>query len=299
MWFRNLQIFRLADTWQYSSEDLASALNRGLFTGCGATDQMTRGWISPRGVDDELVFTQQKQQLIALGVEQKLLPASVVRQYAQDKLIDIEAAQGYKPGRKQVREVIEQMTLELLPRAFAKRSLTYIWIDPVNRWLVVDAASSQRADDAIGHLKLSLGDLPLSLLKTKLAPATAMTQWLAAGTAPAGFTIDRDCELRAMAEERAAVRYVRHNLDSDDVRHHITAGKTVTRMGLTWQDRVSFLLTEQLQIKRLTFLDILKEDAERQAEKADDLFAANFSLMCGSLAQLLTHLSEALGGEGE
>ena len=299
MWFRNLQIFRLADAWQYSSEDLTVALNRGLFVGCGATDQMARGWVPPRGAEGELVFTQQKQQLIALGVEQKLLPAAVVRQYAQDKLIDIEAAQGYKPGRKQVREVIEQMTLELLPRAFAKRGLTYLWIDPVNRWLVVDAASSQRADDAIEQLKLSLGDLPLSLLKTKLAPATAMTQWLADGAAPEGFTIDRDCELRAVAEERAAVRYVRHNLDSDDVRNHIVAGKTVTRMSLTWQDRVSFILTEQLQIKRLTFLDILKEDAERQAENADDLFAANFSLMCGNLEQLLADLTEALGGESE
>ena len=299
MWFRNLQIFRLADAWRYSSEDLATALNRGLFVGCGATNQMARGWVPPRGVEGELVFTQKKQQLIALGVEQKLLPAAVVRQYAQEKLEDIEAAQGYKPGRKQVREVIEQMTLELLPRAFAKRGLTYLWIDPVNRWLVVDAASSQRADDAIEHLKLSLGDLPLSLLKTKLAPATAMTQWLADGAAPEGFTIDRDCELRAVAEERAAVRYVRHNLDSDDVRNHIVAGKTVTRMSLTWQDRVSFILTEQLQIKRLTFLDILKEDVERQAENADDLFAANFSLMCGNLEQLLANLTEALGGESE
>jgi len=299
MWFRNLHIFRLADAWQYSSEDLALALNRGVFAGCGATDQMARGWVPPRGVEGELIFTQQKQQLIALGVEQKLLPATVVRQYAQEKLEDIEAAQGYKPGRKQVREVIEQMRLELLPRAFAKRGLTYLWIDPVNRWLVVDAASTQQADDVIEQLKLSLGDLPLSLLKTKLAPATAMTQWLADGAAPEGFTIDRDCELRAVAEERAAVRYVRHNLDSDDVRNHIVAGKTVTRMSFTWQDRVSFILTEQLQIKRLTFLDILKEDAERQAENAEDLFAANFSLMCGNLEQLLANLTEALGGESE
>jgi recombination associated protein RdgC len=59
-------------------------------------------------------------------------------------------------------------------------------------------------------------------------------------------------------------------------------------------------LTEQSQIKRLAFLDLLKEDAERQAGSAhDDLFATNFILMCGELAQLLGHLLEALGGEGE
>ena len=299
MWFRNLQIFRLASGWDFSADQLAEALNKGLFIGCGATDRAARGWVPPRGNEGEMVFAVDRQQLICLGVEQKILPASVVRQYADAKLQQIEAAQGYKPGRKQAREVRDQVELELLPRAFAKRGLTYVWIDPVNRWLLVDASSSARADEVIEQLKVSLNELPLTLLKTQLAPGTAMTQWLAAGEGFGSFTIDRDCELQAAAEERAAVRYVRHNLDSDEVRGHIAQGKTATRLSLTWNDRVSFVLTEQLQIKRLAFLDILKEDAERQSENADDLFAANFSLMAGELAQLLTHLVEALGGEAE
>lgn len=299
MWFRNLQIFRLTSDWTYSTEALSAALQRGLFRGCGASERTARGWVPPRGEDGELVFTIQRQQLIALGVEQKLLPVSVVRQYAQAKLAEIEAAQGYKPGRKQVREIVDQMEAELLPRAFVKRGLTYVWIDPVNRWLLVDSSSGARADEVMEHLKLSLDELPVTLVKTQLAPATAMTQWLAAGEAPGSFSIDRDCELRAVAEERAAVRYVRHNLDSDEVRGHIAGGKSATRLALTWNDRVSFVLTEQLQVKRLAFLDLLKEDAERQAENADDLFAANFALMCGELAQLLDHLLQVLGGESE
>lgn len=299
MWFRNLQIFRLAPAWEYSSEQLSEALQRGVFQGCGATDRMARGWVPPRGSEGELVFAVGRQQLIALGIEQKLLPASVARQYAEAKLEQIEEAQGYKPGRKQIREVREQVEQELLPRAFVKRGLTYVWIDPVNRWLLVDASSSARADEVIEQLKLSLGELPLTLLKTQLAPGTAMTQWLAAGEAMGSFSIDRDCELQATAEERAAVRYVRHSLDSDEVRAHIANGKTATRLALTWNDRISFVLTEQLQIKRQAFLDILKEDAERQSENADDLFAANFTLMSGELAQLLVHLVEALGGEAE
>jgi recombination associated protein RdgC len=299
MWFRNLQIFRLTSDWAYSSDALSVALQKGLFQACGATDRVARGWVPPRGEAGELVFSVKHQQLIALGVEQKLLPASVVRQYAQAKLADIEAAQGYKAGRKQKREVIDQIEAEMLPRAFVKRGLTYIWIDPVNRWLLVDASSSTRGDEVMEHLKLSLNELPVTLIKTQLAPATAMTQWLAAGQAPGNFTIDRDCELQAAAEERAAVRYVRHNLDSDEVRSHIAGGKTATRLALTWNDRVSFVLTEQLQIKRLAFLDLLKEDAERQSGNADDLFAADFTLMCGELAQLLGHLIEVLGGEGE
>ena len=299
MWFRNLQIFRLTSEWAYTTDSLSQALHKGLFHGCGATERVARGWVPPRGEDGELVFSVAHQQLIALGVEQKLLPASVVRQYALAKLTEIEAAQGYKPGRKQRRDVTDQLEIELLPRAFVKRGLTYVWIDPVNRWLLVDASSSTRADEVMEHLKLSLGELPITLVKTQLAAASAMTQWLAAGHAPGGFSIDRDCELCAAAEERAAVRYVRHNLDSDEVRSHIAAGKAATRLALTWNDRISFVLTEQLQVKRVAFLDLLKEDAERQNENADDLFAANFTLMCGELAQLLGDLLEALGGEGE
>lgn len=299
MWFRNLQIFRLTPDWAYDIEALATILQRGLFQGCGAGDRLALGWVPPRGEDGALVFAMGRQQLIALGIEQKLLPMSVVRQYAAAKLEQIAAAQGYKPGRKQTREVVDQVEAELLPRAFVKRGLTYVWIDPVNRWLLVDASSSTRADEVMEQLKLSLGELPLTLVKTQLAPATAMTQWLAAGHAPGSFSIDRDCELQAAAEERPAVRYVRHNLDSDEVRNHIAGGKTATRLALTWNDRVSFVLTEQLQVKKLAFLDILKEDAERQSENADDLFAANFTLMCGELSQLLAHLLDVLGGEGE
>jgi recombination associated protein RdgC len=299
MWFRNLQIFRLTSEWAYSTDALSEALQKGIFQGCGATDRVARGWVPPRDEAGELVFSLNRQQLITLGVEQKLLPASVVRQYAKARLVDIEAAQGYKPGRKQVRDVIEQLEIELLPRAFVKRGLTYVWIDPVNRWLLVDASSSARADEVMEQLKLSLGELPVTLIKTQLAPSTAMTQWLATGHAPGSFSIDRDCELRAMVEERAAVRYVRHNLDSEEVRAHIAGGKTATRLALTWNDRVAFVLTEQLQIKRLAFLDLLKEDAERQSENADDLFAADFTLMSGELAQLLAQLIEVLGGEGE
>lgn len=300
MWFRNLQIFRLTTGWDYSTEQLTEALNKGQFIGCGATDRAARGWVPPRGNAGEMVFSVERQQLICLGIEQKILPTSVVRQYADAKLLEIEITQGYKPGRKQAREIRDQVELELLPRAFAKRGLTYVWIDPVNRWLLVDASSSARADEVIEQLKVSLNDLPLTLLKTKLAPGTAMTQWLAGGESGGGsFTIDRDCELQASAEERAAVRYVRHNLDSDEVRGHIAQGKMATRLALTWNDRISFVLTEQLHIKRIAFLDILKEDAERQADNADDLFAANFSLMAGELAQLLAHLVEALGGEAE
>ncbi|MBK6636202.1 MAG: recombination-associated protein RdgC [Rhodocyclaceae bacterium] len=299
MWFRNLQVFRLTPDWSFSADVLAEKLTTGIFQPCGATDRVARGWVPPRGQEGELVLAAGPQHIFALGTEAKLLPASVVRQYADTRLQELEKSQGYRPGRKQARDVRDEIELSLLPRAFVKRTLTYVWVDPVNRWLVVDASSSTRADDIIEQLKLTLGELPLTLLKTRMAPGTAITQWLAAGEAPGRFTIDRDCELQAIADERPVVRYVRHNLDSDEVRAHIAAGKTATRLSLTWNDRVALILTEQLQIKRVAFLDLVKEEAERQAESGDELFAANFALMAGELGLLLNDIVLALGGEGE
>ncbi len=299
MWFRNLQIYRLADEWQWTAERIADKLARGAFQACGAFDMQSRGWVPPRGEEGELLLSVNRQWLIALGVEQKLLPSTVIRQYTQARLADLEAKQGFKAGRAQARDAREQVTAELLPRAFVKRSLVYAWIDPINRWLVIDAASPAKAEGVLDHLKLTLDDLPLRLLRTQTSPATAMTAWVAGKDAPSRFSIDRDCELRAPGLDKAVVRYVRHALDGKDIAAHVDAGKTATRLAMTWRDRISFVLTEQLQVKRLAFLDVLKQEAERQTEGGDDLIEANFALMSGELAALLADLTEALGDEAE
>jgi recombination associated protein RdgC len=259
-------------------------------------DKQSRGWVSPQG-NGPLVHALNRQWLIALGVEQKLLPASIINQFAKERIAELEAQQGHRVGRKETKEIKELVTDELLPRAFAHRRTTFVWIDPVNGWLVVDAASPAKADEVLELLGKTLDDLPLKLLHTQLSPVAAMTGWLAGGEAPPGFTIDRELELRSIDEGKATVRYVRHDLEGDEIRAHIAAGKSATRLGMTWNDKISFVLTEQLQIKRLAFLDILKEEAESQAETTDELFDLDFTLMTGELARLLADLVEALGGE--
>jgi recombination associated protein RdgC len=124
-----------------------------------------------------------------------------------------------------------------------------------------------------------------------------MTGWLAEGEAPAGFTIDQDLELRAAAEGQGAIRYVRHALEGEAIRQHIAGGKIATKLARTWNDRVSFVLTDKLQIKRLAFLDILREQAEQDAATADEQFDVDFTLMSGELARMLADLVIALGGE--
>ena len=171
---------------------------------------------------------------------------------------------------------------------------------PQNGWFIVDAGSPAKAEEVIEHLRFCLDEFPLQMLHTQLSPQSAMADWLAGGEGPAGFTIDRDCELKAMGEEKSAVRYVHHPLGdevSGEIKAHLAAGKLPTKLALTWDDRISFVLSEKLEVKRLAFLDLLKEEAEKNAEHADEQFDADFALMTGELSRFLPHLVEALGGE--
>jgi recombination associated protein RdgC len=296
MWFKNLQLYRLPAPWAIDLASLEEQVARGPFVKCPSNQPLSRGWVSPRR-DGALVFSLNRQWLIALSVEQRLLPSSVVNDEVRERAEVLEVQQGYAPGRKQLKELRERVTEELMPRAFTRRRSTFVWIDPQNGWLCVDAASAAKAEEVIEHLRHCLDDFPLALLDTQLSPQSAMADWLAGGDAPAGFTIDRDCELKASGDEKSAVRYVRHPLEGDEIKAHLASGKLPSRLALTWDDRISFVLTEKLEIKRLAFLDLLKEAAEKSAEHADEQFDADFALMTGELSRFLPQLVEALGGE--
>lgn len=295
MWFRNLQIYRLQPGWAITAEALSEQLERLAFQPCGSQDAASRGWISVVA-DAPLVYTVGGQWLLCLCEEQRLLPGSVVRQEVTDRAELLAAQQGFKPGRKQLSELKDAVTQELMPRAFTRRRRCHGWIDVANGWLVIDAGSKKSAEVFIEALLKAADSVPLKMLDTEQSPATVMTEWLAAGEGPAGFTIDQDCELRAISEEKSAVRYVRHSLEGKEIRDHIGDGKQVTRLALTFDDRVSLVLTEQLEIKRLDFLDVVRDSAGEGLDAAER-FNADFALMTGELVRLIPALVNALGGE--
>ena len=133
---------------------------------------------------------------------------------------------------------------------------------------------------------------------TQLSASSAMAEWLLEHDVPGRFSIDDDLELRAPDATRATVRYVRHGLQGKDILDHLAAGKAPVRLGLTWNDKVSFVLTEHLQVKRLSFPGLLNHEpgAEEEDDEAER-FDIDFALMTGELSILVEDLLAALGGE--
>jgi recombination associated protein RdgC len=296
MWFKNLVVYRLPAGFSVNADHLERKLAHHSLQPCSGLQMESRGWICPHE-DGLFLFQQRSQCLLSLGVEQKILPASIVRQEAETRAGDIARRQGRPVGRKQMRELKDQVTDELLPRALSRGRTTYGWVDVTNGWLGVDAAAGAKAEQFMEVLRSTEDTLLAKRLETQRAPAAAMADWLVRGEAPGAFGIDQDLELRSADASKATVRYARHNLEGKEIRDHIAAGKTVVRLGLTWNDKISFVLTEFMQIKRLTFLDIIKEDSGSDAENKDEQFEIEFALMTGELALMLADLTKALGKE--
>lgn len=298
MWFRNLRLYRLQHTLNLDLSQFEALLARRPLARCGGFEMSSRGWVFPHR-EGSFVHSVDRQWLLALGVEQKLLPASVIRQVAQERAALIESEQGRKVGRKEMRDLVERVAEDLMPKAFTQRRTTWAWLDPVNGWLAVDAGSDARADEFMESLLAAVEGIAPRPLQTQVSPCTAMTQWLVAGEAPAGFSIDSDLELRPAREGQAAIRYVHHELAGPEIAGHIESGKIATRLGLSWNDRIAFVLTDQMHLKRLAFLDILQEEAERSATTSEEQFDADFALMSGELGRMIPDLLLALGGEAK
>ena len=87
-------------------------------------------------------------------------------------------------------------------------------------------------------------------------------------------------------------------MTSEEIRGHLEAGKQVTQLGLIWNERVAFVLDEALVIRRLRFLDVVRESLrDSRTDSLEAVLDAEFALMTGELALLLPRLLDLFGGE--
>ena len=288
-------VYRIAEGWRPSLEQIEQALDAERFVPCGASQEKSVGWVEPRGeAHGPLVEAVDGQRMLKFKMETKGVPGSVVTRKAKERSAHIEATTGRKPGKKEMRDIKEDVKMSLMPMAFSKESSVWVWIDPVANLLVMDAGSQAKADEVVTMLVKSLAGLSVTLLNTEMSPQAAMASWLIAQESPAAFSVDRECELKAADESKAVVRYVRHPLDTDEVKQHVESGKLPTRLALTWEGRVSFSLTEALQLKKVSFLDVV---FEATSTEKDEGFDADVAIATGELRKLLPDLLQALGGE--
>ena len=301
LWFKNILVYRLNKEIALSMDELEQQLASLAFTPCSSQDMTRTGWVSPMGDrGDAFIHVAGKQVMLCARKEDKILPATVIKQAVQDKVEKLEGEQGRKLKKTEKATLKDEVVHTLLPRAFSKFSQTYLWIDLEKQLIIVDSGSAKRAEDNLALLRKTLGSLPVVPLNFNESVELKMTEWVRSGELPAGFSLMDEAELKAVLEEGGVIRCKKQELVSDEIATHIEAGKFVTKLSIDWEDRLQFMLCDDGSIKRIKFSETLREQND-DIDKADfaQRFDADFVLMTGELSALIERVTEVLGGEAE
>lgn len=298
MWFKNLRLYQLTKDVAFTGEELHEQLQERQFSPCRSHEPASFGWMPPLGRDAPLLtHVTNGCIMICARQEQKLLPASVIKDEIEERLTALEAEEDRKIRGKERARVKDEVVFDLLPRAFSKTTLTYAYVDPKQGWLVVDSPSANRAEELISLLRESLGSFPLLPFSSTRDSASVLTAWMDGQEPHAGFTVQGDCELRDPAVEGSVIRCKGQDLSAKEVVAHLRAGMQVTRLTIELDERIIFTLCDDLSLKQVKFLDmILEEASDIETEDAASRFDVDFSIMNLELERLISKLLEVFGG---
>ncbi len=297
MWFKNLYLLRLSNDFAVTPDDLHAALESKPFLGCNKEQREASGWVSPFGRNSEqMLLVADGYLLLTMAHQERMLPSSVIREELDERVADIESKEERKVSTREKKDMREQIEFELLPQAFTRTRKMDAWLDATHGWMVINTSAAAQAERLTKLLRTCLGSLPVATPKTEATPTHTMTQWLKEGVLPAPFTLGEECELRSQGDEKSVAVFKRHELATDEVQTNLAAGKLVSKLGLVWDEKISFVLTDELQIRRVRFLDVLEDrvkdaDPQSHAEKLD----IEFALMTGEVTRLLADLMRCLG----
>lgn len=297
MFFRNLSLFRFPEGIAARFKKLDEKLAEHELRPCGPLELQTRGWVSPYGRGESMFAIEHGgSALLALGGEDKLLPTAVINQHIAEKVEELEKQRGRPVGSRERRKLKDDALTELMPRALARPSRLAGYVDLENGWVVVDTSSRKAAEGFISALRNALGSFPATSLEPEESPRALMTEWMIEGKLAAGFALGDECELKDPADHGAIVRCRRQDLAADEMREHLTSGKQVTQLALTFEERMRFVLDETLTVRKFKLLDIAVEQldqGDRDSAKAE--LDARFVLMGGEVARLLAAIETTFG----
>lgn len=298
MWFRNVRIYRLTEALPCPPEELPERLASGSFKPCAGLDTVRSGWVPPliAAPDGPLLHSHGDYHLLCARTQQRVLPPAAIREVLDEKILALEQERGRRLGRRERADLKDEVVQTLLPRALTRSHLTRALLLPRRALLLVDSAAAARAEDLLNLLRESLGTLAVRPFVPARSPNELMTGWLNGAPLPKRWRLGQYCDLRDAQHQANVVRCRQQELATQEVRHHLEAGKQATGLGLGWDERMSFVLGDDLGIRGLRFGDVVERDAGHEAEVDEAArLDGDFVLMAMELERLAADLEQVFG----
>jgi recombination associated protein RdgC len=290
MWFKNIQLFELDDSFDIDLEGFEEELKRFAFKTCTTHELQSKGWVAPLGLEDApLVHVNNGCWMICMRQEEKVIPASMVKEMTQERIRKMEADLGKKLRKRERDEIKDDVFDSLVSRALTKSAQTFAYLDTINDWLIIDSASQKKADDLIALLRRTLGQLKLRQPDLQTI-SSVLTHWVVDNDYPAELVIEDHCQIKDL-EEGGSINCKKQNLLSDEIQSLFDGPREVVQLALSWRDQVAFQLTADFIIKSIKFLEIVQDQANDIAsETQQERFDADFSVMLMTNRELLERL---------
>ena len=293
MWFKQAQLFQLTDSMRYAPTTLIEKLEELIFQDCLPSMPYGAGWVSP--VDEEgapLIQTMNGYVMICLQIEEKILPPIVIRQELAKKIKQIEASENRKISPKEKYVLKDEITATLLPRAFSKLTRIYAYIDTKNHWLILGTANAKKTEQFMSAFKKTFGDNIAAFQIKKLS--AIMTSWLKHQNHSSSFSIEKSCVLQDANHESRIIRCQEQDLFESPIQSLIKDGCEIKQLALNWQDRIDFVLLDNLSLQSIRFKDeIIEQVKEMEAGTKQQQFNADFLIMTETLDGLLKDLLDS------
>lgn len=286
MWFNNIQIFQLKNVEALDTNELVDKLPDFPLKECGSQEEFSFGWLPLIRKSEQWSLIGNNCLMIRAGKEEKVLPSSVVREELENKVSEIELLEGRKVGRKEKSDLKDELVFTLRPKAFSKRSDIWCYFDLKAKILVVNSTNASLTELLFKQIQTTLGSFSMTPLQALASPSSIMSEWLLNNDLPASLETGDECEIQDGSEEKAKIRFKALDPLSEDVTRHIEQGMMVMNLGLKWTEKLSFVLHEDLTLRKLKFDDTLKDQAfnDSQGGGLADL-DANFALMTLTLRE--------------
>ena len=298
MWLKAITCFNLTQFPALSTEDLTAAVEAERFTPCSSMERERHGF-TPVYEQESLVRKVGDVFWMQLKSEVKPIPGAIVKRMLAERIKEIEQRDARKVARKEKKELKEEIIDEMIATALPVESYVTVMVDPKAKLLVIGTASAKRAERVLVQMMRCIDNLGFSRMEfAKTIPGQMSNLLLDEESSE--FVTDSSLVLQGPGSPAATVRFAKHSLAGAEIVNHLNAGLRPIELELGWQERLSFVLNERFEIKRLAFLDLVTSDFENaKPEDPGELIDAMLMIQNGELREMIVALTAWLGGPAE